>query len=125
MLQSIFGVGQVLALTILYEIDDIARFPSVGQFLSYARLVKCRKESAGKSYGSSGSKIGNAHLKWAFSEAATLLLRNDDAKEYRQRLQHKHSKAKSLSILASRLGRAVYFMLSRKEFFDMKKFLQQ
>jgi hypothetical protein len=28
-----------------------------------ARLVKCEKTSAGKSYGTSGNKIGNAHLK--------------------------------------------------------------
>jgi transposase len=35
----------------------------------YARLVKCPKESAGKLYGYGGQKMGNAHLKWAFSEA--------------------------------------------------------
>jgi hypothetical protein len=28
----------------------------------------------GKVLGTSGNKIGNAHLKWAFSEAAVLLL---------------------------------------------------
>jgi hypothetical protein len=44
--------------------------------------VKCAKESAGKIIGSSGKKIGNAHLKWAFSEAAVLFLRrNPDAKK--------------------------------------------
>jgi hypothetical protein len=41
-------------------------------FLSYGRLVKCAKESAGKRYGLSGKKIGNPQLKWAFSEAAAL-----------------------------------------------------
>lgn len=64
------GIGQILALTILYEIGDIQRFPTVQNFASYSRLVKCKAESAGKMYGTSGNKIGNGYLKWAFSEAA-------------------------------------------------------
>ena len=48
LLRSIPGVGKVLALTILYEIHDVHRFDRVQQFASYARLVKCAKESAGQ-----------------------------------------------------------------------------
>jgi hypothetical protein len=40
---------------------------------------------------------------------------NEPGKKYLQRLAHKHGKAKALSILAHKLGRAVYFMLKRKE----------
>ena len=123
-LQSVYGIGKVLSMVILYEIHDIARFPRVQDFASYARLVKCAKESAGKRYGSSGSKIGNRHLKWAFSEAATLFLRgNPPAQRYKQRLASKHGKSKALSILAHRLGRTVYYMLQRNQAFDMNKFL--
>ena len=64
-LQTIPGVGKVLALLLLYEIHDIRRFARVGQFLSYCRLVRCTHESAGKVLGSGGQKIGNAHLRWA------------------------------------------------------------
>ena len=125
LLQSIYGVGKIISLVILYEVHDINRFPRVQDFASYARLVKCAKESAGKRYGSSGSKIGNVHLKWAFSEAAVLFLRkNPDAMKYKNRLASKYGKAKALSILAHRLGRAVYFMLKRGKAFDMKKFLE-
>jgi transposase len=114
----------VLSLVILYEIHDIRRFPRVQDFVSYARLVKCAKESAGKRHGSSGKKIGNVHLKWAFSEAAVLFLRaNPEGLEYKRRLERKHGKAKALSILAHKLGRAVYYMLLREKAFDMKKFL--
>ena len=70
LLDSVPGVGKILGLVLLYEIHDISRFPTVQDFASYCRLVKPKKESAGKVYGSSGNKIGNAHLKWAFSEAA-------------------------------------------------------
>ena len=125
LLQSIHGVGRILGLVMLYEIEDIGRFPRVQDFASYSRLVKCSHESNGKKYGTNGNKIGNAHLKWAFSEAAVLFLKgNDPAKRYFDRVIHKHGKAKALSILAHKLGRAVYFMLKNKEAFDQEKFLR-
>jgi transposase len=79
LLQTVPGIGKILSLVLLYEMHDIARFPRVQDFVSYCRLVKCAKESAGKRYGTSGAKIGNAYLKWAFSEAAVLFLRNNPA----------------------------------------------
>jgi transposase len=79
LLQTVPGIGKILSLVLLYEMHDIARFPRVQDFVSYCRLVKCAKESAGKRYGASGTKIGNAYLKWAFSEAAVLFLRNNPA----------------------------------------------
>jgi len=126
LLQTTHGVGKILSLMMLYEIHDIDRFPTVADFISYCRLVKPQRESAGKKTGSRNSKIGNVHLKWAFSEAAVLFLRgNEPAKELHQRRVSKHGKAKALSILAQKLARAVYFMLSRKEPFDMQRFLNQ
>ena len=123
-LRSIPGIGKVLALTILYEIHDIHRFPRVQNFASYSRLVKCAKESAGKRTGTSGKKIGNVHLKWAFSEAAVLFLRqNPEGKKLLGRLERKHGKGKALSILAHKLGRATYHLLTRNRAFDMQKFL--
>lgn len=124
LLRSVPGVGKILALVILYEIHDITRFPRLQQFVSYCRLVKCAKESAGKRYGYTGKKIGNAYLKWAFSEAAVLFLRgNPEAQRYLSRLERKHGKAKALTILAHRLGRAVYHMLRRGTAFDQARFL--
>jgi transposase len=124
LLNTIPGVGRILSLVILYEIENINRFPSVQDFVSYSRLVKCAKESNGKKYGSSGKKIGNAHLKWAFSEAAVLFLKgNEPGKRYLDRLANKHGKGKALSILAHKMGRAVYFMLKNKKPFDQNKFL--
>ena len=126
LLRSVPGIGKVLALTILYEVEDIHRFQRVQQFVSYARLVKGHKESAGKRTGTMGAKMGNRHLKWAFSEATVLLLRESErAKQYLQRLESKHAKGKALSILSAKLGRAVYFMLLRKEPFDQERFFAQ
>jgi transposase len=123
-LQSVPGIGQILALVILYEIQDIARFPRVQDFVSYCRLVKCAKESGGKRYGLSGKKIGNPQLKWAFSEAATLFLRqNQLGKEYFAKLERKHGKGKALTVLAHKLARAVYYMLTRHQAFDLPRFV--
>src|SRR2546427_1480750 len=99
-LRSVPGIGKVLALTILYEIHDITRFDRVQEFASYARLVKCKKQSGGKTLGTSGAKMGNVHLKWAFSEAAVLFLRHTEGKKLIARIEKQHGKGKALSILA-------------------------
>ena len=123
-LRTIPGVGKVLALTILYEIHDVHRFDRVQEFASYARLVKCAKESAGKKYGTSGAKMGNVHLKWAFSEAAVLFVRHSaEGKKLLAKLEQRFGKGKALSILAHKLGKAVYFMLRRGKAFDRARFL--
>jgi transposase len=123
-LRSIPGVGKILALTILYEIHDIDRFERVQDFVSYARLVKCDHSSAGKKLGTGGAKIGNVHLKWAFSEAAVCFLRkNPVGQKHLRRLSGRHGKAKALSILAAKLGRTTYFMLDKDRAFDMERFM--
>jgi transposase len=124
LLRTVPGIGEILSLVLLYEIHDITRFPRVQDFLSYCRLVKCTKESAGKRYGTAGTKIGNAHLKWAFSEAAVLFLRaNPAGQKYLTKLEKKHGSGKALTLLSQKLGRAVYYMLQRQTAFDMDKFL--
>ena len=125
LLQSVPGIGKVLALVMLYEIQDIKRFPHDGNFLSYSRLVRCEHESAGKKKGSGGRKIGNAHLKWAFSEAACLMLRAcPAAKLWVQRQERKRGKRKALSILEAKIGRAVYQMWRKQQPFDAERFLR-
>jgi transposase len=124
-LQTVPGIGKILSLVLLYEIHDIQRFPSVQDFVSSGRLVKCAKESAGKRYGTTGAKIGNAYLKWAFSEAAVLFLRYHPAgQKYLTRLETKHGQGKALTLLAQKLGRAVYDRFKRQKAFDMDRFFQ-
>jgi transposase len=126
LLRTIPGVGKILALVLLYEIHDIRRFADAGDFLSYARLVRCVHKSAGKTLGHGGKKIGNAHLKWAFSEAVCLLVRCCPAvKAWQQRREKKHGKKKTLGILAAKLGRAVSLLLRRRQAFDLQRFLGQ
>jgi transposase len=123
---SIPGIGQILAVVLQYEIHDIHRFPRVQAFGSDCRLVTCAKASAGKRSGTSGTKIGTAYRKWAFSEAAVLFRRNNPAgQKYLARLTKKHGKGKALTVLAHKLARAVYYMLKRDTAFDLDKFLHE
>jgi transposase len=96
LLQTVPGIGKILSLVLLYAIPRIERFPRVQAFVSYCRLVKCAKESNGKRSGTAGATSGHAHLKWAFSEAAVLCLReNPTAQKYLARLEHNHDKGKA------------------------------
>jgi transposase len=101
------------------------RFPRVQDLVSYGRLVKCAKASTGKRYGTSGTKIGTAYRKWAFSEAAVLFLRNNShGQKYLARLENKPGKGKALTVLAHKLARAVCHRLPRARAFDMQHLLQ-
>jgi transposase len=96
-LRTVPGIEQVLAMTLLYEIEDIGRFSRVQQVVSHARLVKGQKSSAGKKLGTQGGRMGNRHLKWAFSEASILFLRESDrARNWVARREAKYGKGKTL-----------------------------
>jgi len=120
LLLTIPGIGKTLALTILYEMDTVERFPTVQDFLSYCRLVKGTVSSAGKIKGLRGAKLGNPYLRWAFGEAAVLGKRHHEHLDaFSRHLENKHGKFKGNAILASKLGRATYYMLKNRTAFDL------
>jgi transposase len=124
LLQTVPGIGEHLGLTILYEIGDIARFPTVKDFLSYCRLVKGTVASAGKIKGLRGAKLGNPYLRWAFGEAAVIAKRDHYLlRPLAQRLEDKMNgnKFKANTVLAIKLARAVYFMLKNQTVFDPER----
>jgi len=122
LLQSVPGIGHILAMTILFEIDTISRFPAVKDFLSYCRLVKGSVASAGKLKGLTGGKMGNAYLRWAFGQAAVIAKRNHPLlTPYAERLTSKHGKFKGNAILANKLARAIYFMLQSGTAFNAER----
>jgi Transposase IS116/IS110/IS902 family len=109
------GIGTILSLVWLDDIHQLERFPRVQDFASSGRLVTCAKASGGKRVGTAGNKLGNAHRKWAFSEAATLCLRgHEPGQNYLARLEKQHDQGKALRILAHKRARAVSCMRKRK-----------
>jgi transposase len=123
-LRSIPGVGNILALVLRDELHELHRFPRVQECVSYCRLVKGAKDSAGTRYGTAGAKIGNADLTWAFAEAAVRFLRNNPAgPKYLARLAQTHGQGKAVTVLAHQLARAVYDMVRRDTAFDLDQFV--
>jgi transposase len=123
LLKTVPGIGQYLGLTLLYEIGDIARFPTVKDFLSYCRLVKGTVASAGRIKGLRGAKLGNPYLRWAFGEAALIAKRDHKLiGPLADRLEARMgNKFKANTVLAIKLARAVYFMLKSHTVFDAQR----
>src|SRR5262249_23769989 len=125
LLHTVPGSGTILRLVWLYAIHPIDRFASVQAFASYARLLTGSKASGGHRLGTAGKKIGNAHLKGAFAEAAPLFLRHTpQGQNLLARWETKHDTGKALRMLAHQRGRAVSVMLKRQGAVDLARFLQ-
>ena len=123
LLRSVPGIGDVLGMTILYETDTVERFPAPEDFSSYCRLVKGSVSSAGQIKGLKGGKLGNPYLKWALMEAVTIMKRHERVKKMSDKLEAKYGKQVGNAVLANRLARAIYSMLSRKQPFDLNRFV--
>src|SRR5215207_6632565 len=63
------GIGKLGAYTLVLEIDDVQRFPTVRHFHSYCRLEPGADNSAGKTRHKR-SRDGNRYLKLVFHTAA-------------------------------------------------------
>jgi len=99
--RTVPGLGEMLSLGLLYALHDIHRFPRGPDCVSYCRLVTCAKASAGKRYGTAGTKLGNASRTWAFAAATVLLLRAHPAgQQDLTRLEKKHAQGQVLTVLA-------------------------
>jgi len=71
-LQSIPGVGEIMALTWVLEVGDPGRFSNSRQAVSYCGLCSAQRESAGKEQRGPISKKRNKHLQTMLIEAAKL-----------------------------------------------------
>jgi transposase len=121
-LLTVWGIGKILALTVMYEVGEIARFRKVGNFASYCRLVKTARLSAGKRKGSGNARNGNPYLSWAFSEAAHFAVRYHPlAKKYFQRKMSKTNGIVAIRALAHKLARASYYVMKDQVDFDPEK----
>ena len=124
LLHTVPGIGKILSRVLRDASQQSDRFPRGQDFASSGRLVTCAKESAGKRSGTSGTKLGKAHLQWAFSAAAVLFVRDHPAgQKFLASLEKKHRQGKALTILAHQWARAVYDMLKHKTAVDLHKFL--
>lgn len=114
------GIGAMVAYTLLLEIDDIRRFPSVRHFHSYCRLVPGSANSGGKTRHKR-SRDGNRYLKIAFHHAAIRAIQYfPEVRATFQRLQRRKGKPIARALIAKELATIAYFMLTKQEAFNGK-----
>jgi transposase len=100
----------------------MARFTSVGDFVSYCRCVKSQRLSHGKVKGQGNAKNGNKYLGWAFVEAAHVAIRFDPGiKRFYQRKQVKSHKLVALKTVTHKLVRAIYSIIRDQVPFERSK----
>jgi transposase len=122
LIQSVKGIGPILAQTILLETGDIKRFSSVGDYASYCRLVDSTKVSNGKRKGKGNVKNGNVYLSWAYSEAAHFAIRfNAPIQRYYQRKAAKTEVPVAYRAVAHKLARACYHVMRQQVPFDVAR----
>jgi transposase len=121
-LQTVPGIGKILALTIMLETGDIRRFPTVGNYVSYCRLVGSSYLSNHKRKGAGNTKNGNAYLCWAFIEAANFAIRYvARIRRYYERKAAKKKRIVARKAVAHKLGRACYHMIRDDVAFEVSK----
>ncbi len=122
LLQTVTGIGPILALTILLETGDIRRFPTVGQFASYCRCVSSQHLSNGRCKGAGNTKNGNKYLSWAFVEAAHFAIRYDEVvRRFYQRKAARTHVLVALKAVAHKLARACYHVLREQVPFQVTR----
>jgi transposase len=119
LLQTVVGIGPILALTIFLEVGDIRRFDKVGQYASYCRCVSSQRLSNGKKKGKGNRKNGNRYLSWAYAEAATFGIRYcPSINRFYQRKKKRTKVNCALKAVSHKLARATYFMMRDQVPFD-------
>jgi transposase len=122
LLKTVWGVGMILGLTIMYETGEISRFAQVGDYCSYARCVESVRKSNGKKKGENNRKNGNRYLAWAFVEAANFATRHyPRAQRFVQRKQAKGNHTLAVKALGHKLARASYYVMRDQVEFDPEK----
>jgi transposase len=122
LLNSVPGIGPILATTIMLETGTISRFAEVGNFSSYCRCVDSRRESNSRKKGEGNTKNGNKYLAWAFVEAANFAIRScPEARRFYERKKRARNRIVAIKALAHKLARACYHMLREHKPFEIAR----
>ncbi len=108
-LTEIFGVGPILAATILGTVGDVTRFPTKARFASYSGTAPV-EASSGEVVRHRLSLAGNRHLNYALHMVATSQARSGapDGIYYRKKMAEGKSSKEALRCLKRRVCEAVF-----------------
>ena len=121
-LLTVPSIGDILALTIMLEVGDIARFPKVGDYASHCRCVKSERLSSGKKKDENNRKNGNRYLSWAYVEAANFANRPwPHAQAFYQRKMAKSNGTVAIKALGNKLARACHYIMTDQVPYDPRR----
>jgi transposase len=108
-LTQIFGVGPILAATIIGAVGNVARFPSKGHFASYSGTAPV-EASSGELVRHRLSMAGNRKLNYALHMVATCQSRSEvrGGAYYRKKIAEGKSRKEALRCLKRRISDAVF-----------------
>jgi transposase len=119
------GIGNILGLTIMLEVGDISRFPTVGRYSSYCRCVKSERLSNKKKKGEGNRKNGNKYLAWAYVEAANFANRfYPEVQSFYKSKKAKKNGIVAIKALSNKLARASYYVMRDQVPYDPKKLFE-
>jgi transposase len=109
LLRSVPGIGELSAVLIRYEIDDIERFASAGKLCSYAGLVPSTYSSGGRTFQGRITKQGSKTLRWILVEAAQRAVRKDAwLRNYHRKVKSRGGGRKATVAVARKLLEIIY-----------------
>ena len=118
-LMTVPGIGKILTLTIMLEVGDICRFPTVGDYSSYCRCVKSIRTSAGKIIGYGNRRNGNKYLSWAYVEAAQAARRfHETVRTYYEKKMARTNRIVAIKALSHKLTRASFYVMRDQVDYD-------
>ena len=108
-LTQIFGVGPILAATILGTVGDVGRFPTKAHFASYSGTAPV-EASSGEKVRHRLSLLGNRKLNYALHMVAVCQARSDGrgGAYYRKKIDEGKSSKEALRCLKRRVSDAVF-----------------
>jgi transposase len=121
LLKTIPGVGAVLAIVIALEIGDVNRFASGEKLASYAGKVPRVNSSGGKTFYGKVRPDINRYLKWAYTEAANVVVLQQKRMSCRHvgilysRVRRYKGHAKAITAVGRHLAEATYWILKNNE----------
>jgi transposase len=121
LLKTLPGVGTILGSTLYLEIGDVARFPDPAHLASYAGLVPTVHASGGKCWHGPTPRSSNHFLKWAFIEAANVIVTRQKTwadkhvVQLYQRLKTHKCHGKAATAVARHLAESSWWILSKKQ----------
>jgi transposase len=115
-LQTLPGVGPILACVIALEIDRIDRFPRAAKLCAYVGLIPSTYSTGGKTTHGKMLFFCNRWLKWAFIEAAWVAIGCSDyfGQFYRRQRQRGKGANEAITIVSRRMATIVWHMLKQE-----------